>query len=52
MVFCARKMHISIKYNCELTRNKYCYHILKAIENLCEKENNGPKGVIVERKLV
>ena len=28
---------------------KNCYHILKIIETLCEKENNGPKGVVVEK---
>ena len=28
---------------------KNVYHIIKIIENLCEKENNGPKGVIVEK---
>ena len=29
---------------------KNCYHILKIIENMCEKENNGHKGVILERE--
>ena len=28
---------------------KNCYHIQKVVEKLCVKENNGPKGVIIEK---
>ena len=46
-------MDFLINYTHNLTRKKTLknyYHTFKIIENICEKENNGPKGVIVEKK--
>ena len=50
--FSCQKNAFLIKDTRDLTRENFfvnCYHILKIIDTLCEKENNGLKGEIVEK---